>query len=535
MSVSFTRLWMLRLIRYGVGLIVTLIALGALLWAYVNWSGPRHWAAVKARLESEGETLDFIKLLPPREDPGTNFCAIDALDGIALEGDEHSPQGKKRKALEELGWNKFAAQAPRLRRDWALGCSTDLAAWAKFARDTAFIQMPPDSGNAARDLLQAIDRSQTLVKVLADAAVTHPNAGFTPLLRDRPLTSPLVNLALRPCYTSAVRAQEVLGLRALAASQCGDPAAATSSVLAMLRLTEAFSQDPFFLAMLGALSCHDSAEEAIWSILEKRNASENELRELQSVLGKLTFQRVQLAAMRGEFAVGLDAITYAQEHTADLSALMHNVYAVSESPAAKDLVGDLVPSAKGLALLCKLVPSGLFDENKAVLATLEFECLIKPLKAGGYGSLIHHELEMENELRAHRGAMHPDYFMAFSCLPGMLRMTDRIYSRDAIRRQAIIACALERYYLQHKTYPAALAELVPQFISSIPSDPMDDKPMRYCQTSDGRYMIWSVGFDQKDDNGKVNPGRYRDGKLNVHDLYHRQYKGDWTWQYQPVK
>ena len=125
--------------------------------------------------------------------------------------------------------------------------------------------------------------------------------------------------------------------------------------------------------------------------------------------------------------------------------------------------------------------------------------------------------------------------MAYSTLFPIARIVDRIYTGEAVRRQAIIACALERCYLERKAYPAALAELVPAFVPSIPNDPIDDKPMRYRQTNDGRYMLWSVAFDQNDDNGKVNIEFPDDDGVAARSLNRPNYKGDWTWQYTPVK
>ena len=52
---------------------------------------------------------------------------------------------------------------------------------------------------------------------------------------------------------------------------------------------------------------------------------------------------------------------------------------------------------------------------------------------------------------------------------------------------------------------------------------MDDKPMRYRRTTDDRYMLWSIGFDLKDNGGNVNP---------FGQPYDRNHHGDWTWQYQ---
>ena len=112
-------------------------------------------------------------------------------------------------------------------------------------------------------------------------------------------------------------------------------------------------------------------------------------------------------------------------------------------------------------------------------------------------------------------------------------MVERAFSAEALRRQALTACALERFYLLHQAYPASLAELTPTLLATVPADPIDDQPLRYRKTDDGRYMLWCIGLDQKDDNGKVNLDPK--DKQSISRVHHSTYKGDWTWQYTPVK
>ena len=95
---------------------------------------------------------------------------------------------------------------------------------------------------------------------------------------------------------------------------------------------------------------------------------------------------------------------------------------------------------------------------------------------------------------------------------------------------ALAALALERFFVKNARYPATLSELTPEFLPAIPNDPCDGKPLRYRTTPAGRYQLWSVGFDGKDDEGKVT----MDAKGTV-KLSKREYLGDWTWQYEPVK
>ena len=104
---------------------------------------------------------------------------------------------------------------------------------------------------------------------------------------------------------------------------------------------------------------------------------------------------------------------------------------------------------------------------------------------------------------------------------------------SAIHRQALTACALERYLLKHHDYPDTLSALVPDFLPKAPIDPLDDAPMRYRKTANGRYQLWSVGPDRIDDGGILT----HDPDATAEDLdplNSPTFKGDWVWSYTPL-
>jgi hypothetical protein len=68
--------------------------------------------------------------------------------------------------------------------------------------------------------------------------------------------------------------------------------------------------------------------------------------------------------------------------------------------------------------------------------------------------------------------------------------------------QLYVACALERHRLRHGSYPGTLEALLPGFIDRIPNDLFADQPLQYRRNADGRYDLWSVGWDETDDNGQ---------------------------------
>ena len=66
------------------------------------------------------------------------------------------------------------------------------------------------------------------------------------------------------------------------------------------------------------------------------------------------------------------------------------------------------------------------------------------------------------------------------------------------KHQMELACALESHFLDHRSYPEDFQRLIPNYLSVVPMD-IDDQPMRYQRTPDGRYAIYSVAYDLKDD------------------------------------
>ena len=112
----------------------------------------------------------------------------------------------------------------------------------------------------------------------------------------------------------------------------------------------------------------------------------------------------------------------------------------------------------------------------------------------------------------------------------MARMTLPAYShvgeKAALAQSGVdiatVACALERYRLAMGQCPAELSALVPRFASALPHDIINGQPLKYRRTDNGRFILYSVGWNEKDDGGVVatkgNPPRQDNDQ------------GDWVWQ-----
>jgi hypothetical protein len=79
-----------------------------------------------------------------------------------------------------------------------------------------------------------------------------------------------------------------------------------------------------------------------------------------------------------------------------------------------------------------------------------------------------------------------------------------IYGRarlEARRELMLAAIAAKRYRMAHGEYPATWELLTPEFLPSVPSDPIDGQPLRLVVEKEG-LLLYSVGADGVDDGGQ---------------------------------
>jgi hypothetical protein len=511
-----------RVTRILLWICITLVTLVVLLFVWTNWSGKRRWSAVQVMIEREGETLDFHQLLPVTPPEAENLLAIEPLRGIAevMDGNENQGEpGAKRKALAAMKWDAKKGQPPAA-NGVILGQAADMVSWAKFLREATFLDLPADSATPGRDVLSALDAKFPLLKQLTDELPKRPQAMFTPGLREREMPGLLFSLQV-PHYAPVQTLARMLGLRARAALEAKDSHEATRSILAARCLGTACESEPLLIGFLVGLAADASATEAVWQGLRERAFAADDLRMLQEAFAAHNIDKALLLAMRGEMAAGLSSLTYLQEA------------ATGRKKAGEDLVAAFADESIGLKLSSlRSVPGGLFDHWKSVVAEMELRYLIQPLKQGGIAAAMRAGEALDREIMEKRNfLLHADHIMARLMVPAVKQVSASALLAHARTQQAVTALALERFFGKHAKYPAQLDELVPEFLPAVMLDPCDGKPLRYRVTNNGRYMLWSVAFDGKDDAGRVNIKKSEDTGA----LRKPGYLGDWAWQYEPVK
>ncbi len=109
----------------------------------------------------------------------------------------------------------------------------------------------------------------------------------------------------------------------------------------------------------------------------------------------------------------------------------------------------------------------------------------------------------------------PCSFLVQLALPNFAKALQTTALNQTLVNQALLACALERYRLAQGKYPDTIDALAPQFIDKPPHDLIGGQPLKYRRTADNQFLLYSIGWNEKDDDGI--PARSRE-------------QGDWVWR-----
>ncbi|HUE36219.1 MAG TPA: hypothetical protein VMO20_02420, partial [Candidatus Acidoferrum sp.] len=124
-----------------------------------------------------------------------------------------------------------------------------------------------------------------------------------------------------------------------------------------------------------------------------------------------------------------------------------------------------------------------------------------------------------NRAFRHRG---PYNVLTRMLVPQLDGYAERVtFAQNAVN-MARTATELERFRLAHAEFPDLLDALTPQFMQQVPHDIINGQPLHYSRTSDGQFVLYSVGWNEVDDGGRVVTSKSGTVDRN---------RGDWVWRY----
>jgi hypothetical protein len=494
-----TRGWrILRRLLIGVAIFATLIAI---LYAEEDWRGKRAWENYKHEWEAKGEKFDWQAFVPPSVPDDQNFFTAPIFtnmqNGKIVMNPYHSDGSPDwRPEKNQMGYLGGEGRAI------ILDLKTFQASYRNPTNASLAKEFPiaPQPQTPAKDVLFALNKFDSAVEELRQAS-------------QRPYANMPLNYAdgfnsastLLPILAELKRCSQLLQLRAVAELADDQSSKALDDVKLLLYLNNSLRTSPFLISHLVRIAIVAIDLQPIWEGLAKHEWSDAQLAELDSELAKIDFLEDYGFIMRGERAFAI--------------ASFENQRSTREMISSTD--------AGVVTNKLTFMPSAYFYQNELAIARMQQQWIL-PLVDTNARVISPAALRRANDaVQAEKKHFYfPAYktqaLMLFPAISATIRKIAAIQSSIDLAR---VACALERYHLAHGEYPEMLNVLVPQFIAQLPHDIINGQPLHYRRTDDGKFVLYSVGWNETDDGGQIALTKGEGGFPIDRE------KGDWVWQY----
>ncbi|HTV62998.1 MAG TPA: hypothetical protein VMH30_10575, partial [Verrucomicrobiae bacterium] len=270
--------------------------------------------------------------------------------------------------------------------------------------------------------------------------------------------------------------------------------------------------EPFLISHLVRIAMLQITLQPVYEGLAEHQWSDAQLAELDSEMAKLDFLTDYQLAMRGERGCQISAVEFIQRNPRRLSEIWGG--------------SDQTPLGLLPLLLYSSIPSGWFYQNELRVCRF-YETQYLPIVDETNRTVSPSAVRAADyAIRRETRHLTPETFLFPWLLPDLSAAVKKFaYAQESVDL-ARVAIALERYRLAMGMYPESLDALSPRFMDEIPHDIIGGEPLHYERTNDGQFILYSVGWNGRDDGGVV---VYRKGGKVVDTD-----QGDWVWRY-PAK
>jgi tetratricopeptide (TPR) repeat protein len=508
----------LRRTLFGLACLITLIAL---IYAEEDWRGWHAWQKFKHEWGVKGERFDMASVIPSAVPDDQNFALTPLVASsylYILDKNGHRINPPNTNVVNRLGMTLYSdddwKNSPT-NGYWAKGTKTDLNAWQRYYRlvaaKTNLFRVPAQPQSPAADVLLALSKYDSVIEELREASRL-PSSRF-PLNYDSESPSAI----LLPHLAALKKCAQTLQLRSLAELQSGQPEKALADVKLALQLTDKIRTEPFFISHLVRIAMLQIMLQPVWEGLAEHKWSEAPLVALDAELAKFNFPADYKLSMRGELGCQDGEVDRLRRHPEQLQGLS-GMSDGEEGSMNLPLPGNIA---------ARLIPTGWFYQNQFRCARMMVDYYV-PVADVDHGTFSPALARIEDAaLKAETKTAGPFNVLERLMLPGLGNGARRFAYAQSSVNLARTAIALERYRLAHGEYPESLDALAPQFIAKLPHDIINGQPLHYRRTSDGQFVLYSVGWNETDDSGEV---VFRKGLIPGVDIS----QGDWVWRY-PAK
>ena len=491
--------WSWGFLKFVLGVIALII----LLYVEEDWRGAHAWAVTKAKWEAKGEKFDYSKFIPPPVPDEQNLAAISLFE-LKMEKSTYDPSVPHlgMPALERAMRSDDSAIELPHGGNWERGEAPDMGKIrTTLAKDYGIVfkgQTPP------RDMLAQFDAIFPFTADLRATAATRP---YFRLNMNYAVSPPV----LRPFgpVTEPIRLAQLLTAHAILSLENQEPDLALEDIKVNYIALSGLKRDPTLVGGLVAIGTAAISNAAIYEGLARHEWNDAQLLDMQKMLKPINFLADFQFAMRCEVAQSIEDINFFQ-HTS--RSELRRLFGWLDSDESLSVLVD-VPW-----------PSGWWDQNKSREANFVFQSLAT-VDSHAQRAFPKKDDGLENEIaqaEARWDASAPWKILANVSAGPIVKAMQKYSEAQVWLDETRIACALERYRLAHGVYPGTLEALVPACIDELPHDIMNGEPYHYRFNADGTFLLYSVGWNQVDDGGKVVFKKDAPTQVDYE-------QGDWVW------
>jgi hypothetical protein len=499
-----------KILWWLIYIVVAVAILVSLFYGEEDLQGGLAWAKFKGAQEKNGERFSLADFIPPPVPDDENFAmtpllrpALDYVQtGDSTRWRDTNAWAHLMSIRIDLGANSDRNNLPDV-GDAGQGPLRDLAVFASFYRGNTNYPQSDTRGNAAEDVLTALSKFDPDLKELQDADATRPSSRFPIDYHHEPSSDILL-----PHLACVKSLSMVCELRAVAELETHRNEEAFADLQTSLRLVDSIRDEPFLIDHLVRIAGLNISLQGIREGLARRAWTDTQLVEFETNLANIDLLREYKHTMRSERCLNIGGLDYMRRK------------GVKDNPLA-DYASN---SRKGSGIAFNWMPGGWYRQNMVLIGEYYRDYILPSVDESN--RLVSTKLggAMTRDLAKRR--MTPQNIFAKLIIPGFANSSQRTARGQTSVDEAQVACALERYRMAHDGLPNTLDALTPEFIPKIPNDLFDGQPLRYKKNMDGTYLIYSIGWNQKDEGGMV---ALRKGSTPRADPN----RGDWVWQNSP--
>jgi hypothetical protein len=503
----FRRLFNWRRVQKVLFVLAALITLGALLFAEEDWRGSRAWANYKRDMEAKGERFDMARLIPPKVPDDQNFAMTPYFAPIFDLPPEVLRQPINDDAREALVL-RFARLGTNLANyvpvpdplnlnpqdhpfTWPYAMAADLIGYANGCKTT----------NAGGDRVKIADPAQAASIVLDHFKPCEPTLAEFRQAAARPYSqfnipweeweNPHVGIAVTQHLLVVKSSYQLFSLHAEAEMVLGRTGQALDDLNVMFRIDEALAGEPVLISQLVRMIGLEMVLHPIGEGLLEQRWSEAQLQVLQNRLQKTDPLASTIRALYGERDICVNPAFDRGYMT----------------PRGWDRLEQLNVNRAFQEFVFPRIALAAREINPSVNHSIDQA--FQKSYARDFSAYFHHKI------------------ISAMLIPALVKI---VPEKAALAQSkvdlAMVACALERCRLARGQYPEKLKALVPDFAAVLPHDIINGQPLKYRRSEKGRFILYSVGWNEKDDGGVI----ATKGKPPRQDTE----QGDWVWQYPEI-